>query len=173
MDRIKHARIRRGEIILRNQRNKTMATRIFSDILRDKYLYMMLVPVFLIAYIMIRYIPMYGVIIAFKNFRFIDGILGSQWVGFSQFQRLFRSPDFLLILRNTLLLNIYQLIFGFPAPILLAILLNEVKNKAFKRSVQSFLYVPHFISWVVMGGIFIAVLSPSTGFVNLDRKSVV
>jgi putative aldouronate transport system permease protein len=128
----------------------------------------MLIP--LACFIIFRYVPMYGALIAFKNFKISLGIFGSPWVGFQQFERLFRTPDFFKILRNTLLLNVYTLAFGFPFPILLAILLNEVRSSAFKRISQSVLYLPHFISWVVLAGIFIQMLSPGTGVVNLILK---
>ncbi|TVR52147.1 MAG: sugar ABC transporter permease [Spirochaetaceae bacterium] len=141
-------------------------TKFLRDIYRDRYLYLLFIPVFLLFFGVFRYLPMYGVTIAFKNFRLADGIFGSAWVGFTHFERLFRSPEFLLILRNTVLLNVYQLVFGFPIPILLAILINEMRHITVKRTVQSLLYIPHFISWVVMGGIAINVLSPSTGIVN-------
>ena len=141
------------------------------DLYRDRWLYLfLLVP--MAYYIIFRYGPMYGVIIAFKNYRLADGIFGSAWAGFAHFQRLFGSPDFYSILRNTLLLNVYALVFGFPVPILLAILLNEVRSTAFKRINQSVLYLPYFISWVVLAGIFVQMLSPSTGVVNLILKAV-
>lgn len=114
---------------------------------------------------------MYGAIIAFKDFKIGLGIVGSKWVGFAQFERLIKSPDFYKILRNTLLLNIYALVFGFPVPIILAILLNEIGSKLFKRINQSILYLPHFISWVVLAGIFIQMLSPSTGIVNMILRA--
>lgn len=140
------------------------------DLYRDRYLYMLLFPV-LFFYLIFRYVPMYGLIIAFKDFRFVDGIIGSQWVGFEHFERMFRSEQFFRIVWNTLILNVYQLVFQFPIPIVLAVLLNEVRRKHMKRTIQSLLYVPHFISWVVLGGILIAILSPSTGVLNiiLDR----
>jgi putative aldouronate transport system permease protein len=113
---------------------------------------------------------MYGIIIAFKDFKVGRGIMGSAWVGVQQFEKLFKSPDFFRILRNTLLLNVYGLIFGFPAPVILAILLNEVRSVLFKKISQSILYLPHFISWVILAGIFIQMLSPSTGVINLILK---
>lgn len=132
---------------------------------------MLLFPV-LIFYVIFRYVPMYGLIIAFKDFRFVDGIIGSQWVGFEHFERMFRSEQFFLIVWNTFILNVYQLVFQFPVPIALAILLNEVRKKYMKRTIQSLLYVPHFISWVVLGGILIAILSPSTGVLNIILERV-
>ncbi|NQX68357.1 sugar ABC transporter permease [Paenibacillus alba] len=138
---------------------------------QDKYLYSMLLPV-IGFYVLFKYVPMIGEIIAFKNYRFVDGIFGSQWVGFKHFQMLFESLDFWRILRNTLVLNLYSLVFGFPVPIILALLLNEVRREWYKRIVQNLLYVPHFISWAVLGGIVIAMLSPSTGIVNLILKKL-
>jgi putative aldouronate transport system permease protein len=133
---------------------------------RDRYLYMLLVPI-LAYYVTFKYAPMFGEIIAFKNYRFADGIWGSQWVGFKHFERLFTSPDFFKVLKNTLLLNVYSIVFAFPVPIVLAIILNEVRIEWYKRTIQNLLYIPHFISWVVLGGIVIALLSPSTGVVNI------
>lgn len=126
----------------------------------------MLLPV-IAFFVLFKYAPMAGEVIAFKNYRLIEGIWGSEWVGFLHFQRLFESLDFWRILRNTLLLNVYSLVFGFPVPILLALLLNEVRKEWYKRTVQNLLYLPHFISWVVLGGIVIAILSPSTGVLNM------
>jgi putative aldouronate transport system permease protein len=109
---------------------------------------------------------MYGVSIAFKDYKIGLGIAGSPWIGLRHFERLFKSLDFFNILKNTLLLNVYSLVFGFPVPIIIAILLNEVRNPLYKRVSQSILYLPYFISWVVLAGIFIQMLSPSTGIVN-------
>ncbi|MCU6796748.1 ABC transporter permease subunit [Paenibacillus sp. WQ 127069] len=133
---------------------------------RDKYLYLLLLPI-LAYYFTFKYAPMFGEIIAFKNYRFADGIWGSQWVGLKHFERLFTSPDFFNVLKNTLLLNVYSIVFAFPVPIVLAIILNEVRVEWYKRTIQNLLYIPHFISWVVLGGIVIALLSPSTGVVNI------
>lgn len=132
---------------------------------RDRHLYLMLLPI-IGFYLLFKYSPMFGEIIAFKNYRFADGIMGSKWVGLKHFHSLFASLDFWRILRNTLLLNVYSLVFGFPVPIFLALLLNEVRKEWYKRIVQNLLYLPHFISWAVLGGIFVAMLSPSTGVVN-------
>ncbi|TVQ25992.1 MAG: sugar ABC transporter permease [Spirochaetaceae bacterium] len=149
-----------GAPVLR-PRKLPLKTRLY----RDRYLLMLLLPV-LVFYVIFRYVPMYGLVIAFKDFRLVDGILGSQWAGLTHIERMFRSEHFFRIVRNTVLLNVYQLLFQFPAPIVLAILINEMRSKTLKRGVQSLLYVPHFISWVVMGGIIITILSPSTGIVN-------
>lgn len=132
---------------------------------RDKYLYLMLIPV-AAYFIIFKYAPLYGEMIAFKNYRLADGIWGSEWVGLEQFRKLFSSNEFFTVLRNTLLLNVYNLVFAFPVPIILAVLLNEVTSNGYKRVLQNLLYIPHFISWVVLGTIVIALLSPSTGVVN-------
>ncbi|WP_338012226.1 ABC transporter permease [Paenibacillus beijingensis] len=138
---------------------------------RDRHLYLMLLPV-IGYYLIFKYAPMAGEIIAFKDYRFVDGIFGSKWVGLRHFRMLFESTDFWRVLRNTLLLNVYNLVLGFPVPILLALLLNEVRREWYKKTMQNLLYLPHFISWAVLGGIVIAMLSPSTGVVNMILHNV-
>lgn len=144
---------------------------VWRRMMQDRHLYLMLLPV-ISFYILFKYAPMLGEIIAFKNYRFVDGIFGSQWVGFKHFQMIFTSPDFWRILRNTLVLNLYSLVLGFPVPIVLALLLNETRQKWYRSIVQNMLYVPHFMSWAVLGGIVVAVLSPSTGVVNMVIKKL-
>ena len=141
-------------------------TLLLKNLRRDRWLYIFLI-IPIAYYIVFKYVPMYGAVIAFKDYKIGLGIFGSRWVGLEQFSRLVKSPDFYRIIKNTLLLNIYALIFGFPVPIILAILLNEVRSKLYKRINQSILYLPHFISWVVLAGIFIQILSPSTGIINM------
>lgn len=138
---------------------------------RDRYLYMLIIPV-AAYYVLFKYVPLYGLQIAFKNFKMNLGIWGSEWVGLTYFSRLFKSSLFYRVLRNTLLLNLYNVIFGFPAPILLALMFNEVKNQAYKRIGQSIVYIPHFFSWVVLAGMVTAILSPSTGVINVVLKKV-
>lgn len=138
---------------------------------RDKYLYLLLMPV-AIYFLLFKYGPLFGEIIAFKNYRLMEGIWGSPWVGLDQFRKLFTSRDFLEILRNTLLLNVYSLVFAFPVPIILALMLNELRSEWYKRVLQNFLYIPHFMSWIVLGSIVIAILSPSTGVVNAVLKLI-
>jgi putative aldouronate transport system permease protein len=127
---------------------------IIKDFRLNKYIYIMLLPV-VAYYIIFCYAPMYGAIIAFKDFSPIKGILGSPWVGFRNFLDFFDSYYFFRILRNTLQIGILSLLFGFPAPIILALLLNEVKNKAFKSTIQTATYLPHFISIVVVCGMIV------------------
>ncbi len=140
-------------------------TLFWKQLMKDRFFYMLLLPV-LVYLIIFKYGPMFGEIIAFKNYRIVDGVWGSQWVGFENFTKLFASRDFYNVLTNTLLLNLYAIVFAFPAPILLALMLNEVRVEWYKRTLQNFLYLPHFISWVALGSIVIGMLSPSTGFIN-------
>ena len=129
---------------------------------RMKLLYLFfLIP--LINFFIFRYIPMYGVTIAFKDYKISKGIIGSEWNNFEHFRDLFKNPFFVRILRNTLIISLYRIVFSFPFPILLALLLNELGKLWFKRLAQSILYLPHFMSWVVLAGILIEVLSPQTG----------
>jgi putative aldouronate transport system permease protein len=126
--------------------------RILEDIRKNKYIYLMLVPV-LAYYLIFHYGPMYGAIIAFKDYSPAEGILGSQWVGLKNFSDFLTGFYFWRVFKNTLLISLYQLIFGFPAPIILALLLNEVRITLFKKVVQTVSYMPHFISLVVVCGI--------------------
>ncbi|TYP79229.1 ABC transporter permease [Paenibacillus methanolicus] len=113
-----------------------------------------------------KYIPMFGVQIAFKDFNVIKGIWGSDWVGFKHFETFFHSPNFWLLIQNTIGISFYSLLAGFPVPILLALALNEVRTGLFKRSVQMITYAPHFISTVVMVSIIILMLTPHVGVVE-------
>ena len=120
----------------------------------------------LILLVIFRYLPMYGITVAFKDFNVIKGILGSPWIGFENYVRLMSSSEFKRAFTNTLTISVLRMLFGMPLPILLALSLNEVRNMLYKRSIQTIVYIPHFISWVVVAGIFIDLLSPSTGLVN-------
>ncbi len=131
-----------------------------------KYMFALLLPV-LIYFGLFHYGPMYGVLIAFKDFKILKGVWGSAWVGFEHFKELFSGLYFKTVLRNTLIINFYKLIIGFPAPILLALMVNEVLHARFKKFVQTVSYLPHFLSWVVLSGLLIEFLSPSRGFVNM------
>ncbi|SFI39403.1 putative aldouronate transport system permease protein [Paenibacillus sp. UNC496MF] len=138
----------------------TVKNRFARDFLLNKYLYLMMLPV-LAYYVVFHYAPMYGALIAFKNYSPMKGILGSDWVGLKHFEEFFRSYYFVRILKNTLLISLYSLLFEFPAPILLALLINEVRHRMFKRVVQTITYMPYFISLVVICGII-------TDFTNAD-----
>lgn len=149
-----------------SKKSKTASTKKFwNEIYRDRYLYMMmLLP--MVFFVVFKYIPMFGTMIAFKDYKINQGILGSAWVGLKHFSALAKSADFYNIFGNTLLLSVLNIVCGFPVPIVLAILLNELRNVKFKKTVQSILYIPHFISWVILGSIITTMLSPSTGVIN-------
>ncbi len=143
-----------------DQQNKLL-----KRILLNWEIYLMALPG-LILLIIFRYIPMYGVTVAFKDFNVMKGIIKSPWVGFENFLRLMSSSEFKRAFTNTIIISLLRMIFGMPVPILLALLLNEVQNMLYKRTIQTIVYIPHFISWVVVAGIFIDLLSPSTGLIN-------
>jgi putative aldouronate transport system permease protein len=128
--------------------------------------FLILLPV-LIYYIIFHYIPMYGVLIAFKDFRIHQGIMGSEWVGFKWFASFFRTPDFFKLIRNTVMINVIGLFLGFPAPIILAIMLNEVRHSLYKRTIQTISYLPHFVSIVIIAGMMVNFLSPRSGIINI------
>ncbi|KRE98872.1 protein lplB [Paenibacillus sp. Soil766] len=139
---------------------------------KNKALFLLLAPV-LIWYAVFQYGPMYGIQLAFKDFYIMKGIWDSPWVGFKHFHYLFTmSPDFWKIMKNTLVISFYQIVFGFPAPIILALLFNEVRLTMFKKVAQTISYLPHFLSWIVLGGIMITLLSPESGVVNYFVKGL-
>ncbi|SFL25597.1 carbohydrate ABC transporter membrane protein 1, CUT1 family [Paenibacillus sp. 1_12] len=138
---------------------------------KKKYLYLLLVPC-VVYFLIFNYFPMYGVIIAFKDFNFAKGIVGSPWIGLENFRYMFGLSDFYTVFWNSLYLSMLRLVFGFPFPILLAILLNEMRNRTYQRVTQTIIYLPHFISWVVIGGILVNFLSPSWGIVNIFLKQI-
>lgn len=132
---------------------------------RDKWLYLLLLPG-LLYFLVFKYVPMWGVMLAFQNYQPFTGLLKSEWVGFEHFRLFFNNPEFLMLLRNTLLLSFYNLIFFFPAPIILALLLNEVRLSFFKRTIQTMIYVPHFISMVIVASLTYVFLTTEGGTVN-------
>jgi putative aldouronate transport system permease protein len=130
------------------------------------WLYLFLLPgvVYLIIF---KYIPMVGVLIAFEDYNNVKGVFGSPMVGFKHFRYLFGASEFYRVLANSILISVYRLAAGFPAPILLALLLNEIHSRRYKRAMQTILYLPHFISWVVIYGILLNFVSPTTGILNI------
>lgn len=132
---------------------------------RDKALYLLLIPL-LAYYLIFHYIPMYGVTMAFKDYNIFSGLIGSAWVGLENFHLMFSNDEFLIVLRNTLFLNILGFLIAFPAPIIVALLLNEIRLEKFKRIVQGVMYLPYFLSWVIVAGLVTALFSPSTGLIN-------
>lgn len=138
---------------------------------RDKYLYLLLVlPI--IYYAVFRYAPMYGVTIAFKDYNIFAGITKSDWIGLDVFRDIFQMKEFYRTVRNTFLLNFLDLLFGFPFPIILALALNEVRIKWFRKVSQSILYVPYFLSWIVIGGIVYQMFATNTGMFNKVLKLI-
>lgn len=148
------------------QRTKSMRTVKFSLMFgRDKYLLMMLIPA-VAYYIIFHYLPMTGVIIAFKDFKLGAGIFGGEWVGLKWFRRFFASPFSFRLIRNTIMLSGYSIIFGFPAPIIFAICVTQIRNMKIRRTIQTASYLPHFISTVVVVGILHNFLSLNHGIIN-------
>lgn len=137
----------------------------FKLIYRDRYLLMAILPCLAFKFIF-NYIPMGGVVLAFRKFSYSNPIIGSDWVGLRYFEMFFNSPYAWRVIRNSLLINTYELIFGYFAPVILALLFNEIRRKAFRRFVQTVSYVPYFISVVVLVGMLKLFLSPSSGMVN-------
>ncbi len=146
-------------------KNTVASGRIPRSIRKNWDLYLLILPV--VAYfIILKYLPMYGIQIAFKDFSASKGIWGSDWVGFKHFFRFFNNYQFGTLIKNTVGISLYNLAFAFPAPILFALMLNEVRSKWFKKSVQSITFAPHFLSTVVVVGMVMAFLSPSSGLIN-------
>lgn len=140
-------------------------SRLTGDLIRDKWLYFMLIPGVL-YFLIFKYAPMYGLIMAFQDFKPHLGFLNSPWVGLKHFERLFNEPQFFMLLSNTMILAVYNIIFFFPAPIILALMLNEIRREKFKRLVQTLVYVPHFVSWVVVVGLCYILFTTENGIVN-------
>ena len=146
-------------------RNKILKKRFWRECIKCRYLFLLLLPV-VVYYVIFYYVPMYGAIIAWKEFNPTKGIWGSQWIGWANFQKLFEGMYFGQVFINTIIIGFYKLITIFPASILLALLLNEVRRKTFRKVLQTILCLPYFISWVVLAGIMIEILSPSRGPLN-------
>lgn len=143
---------------------------------RYKYRYIF-IWIGVLYFIIFKYLPMYGVLIAFQDYRIGGGFVDGPWVGFKHFITFFENPDFTQILINTVLISIYRLLFGFFPPIILAILLNEVVFTRFKKAIQTLTYLPHFLSWVIIYGVAIAFLSEGSGLVNqwlrgMDQETI-
>ncbi len=145
-------------VVNKSSKLKTLAKRYW----RYRGLMMIMIPS-VIMLIIFKYVPMYGVTIAFKDFKLRQGILGSPWVGLDVFKKVFSMPVFWTAFQNTAILGFMNLIVGFPLPIILALLLNEIRNQRYKKVLQTVSYLPHFVSWITLSGLFIQLLSPSTG----------
>ena len=143
----------------------TWLKELFSYVVKHKYMYLMLVPA-AVYYLVFHYWPMFGATMAFRNFNPMVGIAGSPWVGLQHFRDLFALEKFYSVFWNTISISFIRLIFGFPFPIIIALLLNELRGNRFKRGIQTAIYIPQFISWVVLGGILVNMLSMESGIVN-------
>jgi putative aldouronate transport system permease protein len=144
---------------------RSTAARLAAAVQTHWELYLLFVPV-AVWYMLFCYVPMGGIVVAFKDFKILRGICASPWVGTRNFERFIASPAFRSTLRNTVIISLMNLALAFPAPIIFALLLNEVGGGKTKRFIQTVSYLPHFISWTIAGGLFYMMLSPSTGVVN-------
>jgi len=151
--------------------SKSRFKTILKGFKKTKYLQLMVIPG-LIYYIIFHYIPIYGISIAFLDYKISKGFFGSPWIGLENFKLFLYNPYLLKLLRNTFLINIYGLFWGFPAPIILALFLNEVRNNKIKKAVQTISYLPHFISTVTVVSLITLILSPTTGIVNSIIKAL-
>ena len=152
------------------EHERTAWERFCKDVVRDKWLYLLLLPglVFLIIF---RYIPIFGNVIAFMDYNPYDASQ-NVWVGLKHFQDLLTRPQFLQVFGNTLYISILKMVCGFPIPIILALMMNEMKNLKFKKVAQTLLYLPNFISWVVLAGLIMNMLDPDTGLVTSIINSI-
>lgn len=141
---------------------------IWRGIKNNWQLYFMVLPA-IVFFFVFHYMPLYGIQIAFRDYRAVDGITGSAWVGFKHFRTFFDAYYFKRLLANTFLLNVYNLLWSFPIPLILAILLNQIRNARTKRFIQTTIYIPHFISTVVLAGMLYVFLSPNSGILNIIR----
>lgn len=150
-------------------KKEPLKRRFIKDFKRNWIKYIMLLPV-LIYFILFHYWPMYGILLAFKDYKIKSGILGSPWVGFQHFERFFNTYNFWSLIQNTLTLSIYTLLVGFPIPIIFALFLNYLKKQRLKKTIQMVSYAPHFISTVVLCSMITMFTMPDTGVLNLFRE---
>ncbi|WP_141431162.1 sugar ABC transporter permease [Bacillus sp. 03113] len=148
-----------------NRQKKKKRSKWRRSIQKNYGLYLLILPV-LLYFIVFKYIPMYGAQLAFKEFIAVKGIFGSPWVGFEHFERFFNSHYFWRLIKNTIGIGIYELVIGFPIPIILALFINELRNKKFKGFVQTITYAPHFLSVIVLVGMLYLFFSPTNGLIN-------
>jgi len=142
---------------------------LLKSVVKHRHYYYLIIPAFVLVAVF-NYGPMYGIQIAFRDFRFVWGFLGSPWVGFKHFESFFNSFHFSMIMRNTIVISIYSTVAGFPIPILLALMINELRETYFRKFIQTTMYAPYFISTVVIVGMIVTMFSPSMGIVNTVRE---
>lgn len=163
----RNASIQKNTVVAFTTKEK-LHSRLGKDMKKNWILYVMILPV-VIYYVVFAYGPLYGIQLAFKDYIIKDGIWGSPWVGFEHFTRFFSSYNFELLLKNTIGISLYSILVGFPIPIMFALLLNYLKNKHLKKTIQMASYAPYFISTVVMCGMIVIFLNPDTGIFNTIR----
>lgn len=156
--------VAKSNIVLQH-RKEPFFQRLIKNFNRYKFIYLLMLPGIL-YFAVFHYYPLYFLQVAFKKYNVFKGLSGSPWVGLDNFKLVLTSKYFIEAFQNTVILSLMKKVFQFPVPILLALLLNELKNKYFARSVQTLIYLPHFLSWVIVGGMISTVLSPSGGIVN-------
>ena len=144
---------------------------LIKRIIEHRVLYLFVFPCF-VSLLIFQYYPMYGAVLAFKDYKYNLGILGSPWAGLKHFENFISSPEFWIVIKNTLIISGLKILICFPAPILLALLLNEIQNQKFKKITQTMSYLPHFVSWVVVVQLMVVLFSPYGGIVNNIRQSL-
>ena len=137
---------------------------LLARIIKHRYLYLMILPG-MVFFLIFNYAPLYGIQLAFKKFMYSEGISGSPWIGLKNFQQLWLDREFYVVVKNTMSISFGKILSAFPAPIILALLLNELKNKKYKSIIQSVLYLPHFLSWVIVAGLIYNLISVTNGVV--------
>ncbi|NOU87738.1 ABC transporter permease subunit [Paenibacillus sp. LMG 31460] len=142
-----------------------MSTHFSKTFLRYKWLYLLMVPG-IAYYIIYHYVPMFGLVIAFKKYNLMKGLWGSEWVGFDNFRMIFSSPEFPSLMRNTILISVYRILFNMLPDVMLALILNEIRAPWFKRVVQTITYGPHFLSWIIVYGLVFSFFAPGAGLVT-------
>ncbi|MEK3721569.1 ABC transporter permease [Paenibacillus sp. FSL H8-0034] len=152
-------------LITRATGNAGYWSRLWNRMVQHKYMYLLALPGILF-FLIFKFAPMWGLLLAFKEYNPYSGFAGSEWVGFKHFTELFTDKNFYIMLRNTFAINIFGLVFMFPLPIILGLMLNEVRHEVFKRINQSIVYLPHFLSWVVVASMTFFVLSTDVGIIN-------
>jgi putative aldouronate transport system permease protein len=165
--------LREGISTLQHERPPSFRRKksILSYFNENKALYLLSLPGIL-YFALFKYIPLFGSVMAFQDYNIFVGIWNSTWVGLDHFYHMFEYPEFTRILNNTIFIGFYSLVLAFPIPIILALLMNELRGTLFKRYIQTAVYVPHFLSWIVIGGIVIELLSPNNGIVNRILESL-
>ena len=154
----------RTEVLIKGGRIKKRKN-LLNRIIQHRYIYLLLAPGFIFL-IMFKFAPMWGLLLAFKEYNPFGGMMAGKWVGFKYFIELFNDSKFYLMFRNTLVINLFSLVFFFPFPIILSIMLNEVRHNRFKSLGQTIVYLPHFLSWVVIASMTYIILSTDTGIIN-------